>query len=227
MISAPHAGGVFVTGTDTGAGKTRVAVALLRACAAGGVAAVGMKPVAAGIEPGQTVNDDVLALDAAGAVRAPLADRNPYAFSEPIAPHVAAAREGRRIDLAAIADAYRRLAAVAGFVGVEGAGGPLVPLSQGTDMLDIARVLRLPVILVVGLRLGCLSQALACELAIRARGLVLAGWVANRVDPSMACADESVAAIAERLPAPMLADLAFGSQGPISERTVALLRREA
>ena len=180
---SPMTQGLFVTGTDTGIGKTVAAVALLRAFAASGRRAVGMKPIAAGIEAGTGVNADVAALDAAGNVAAPLADRNPYAFAPAIAPHVAAAQAGVTIDLAAIEAAYRRLAARADAVVVEGAGGPLVPLGPRGDMLDIAKRLALPVVLVVGVRLGCLHHALAAELAIRSRGLELAGWIANRIDP--------------------------------------------
>jgi dethiobiotin synthetase len=199
--------GFFVTGTDTDVGKTVAAGALLRGFVADGLRAVGMKPVAAGIAAGEAVNADVAALVAAGNVAAPVADMNPYAFMPAIAPHVAAARAGVTIDVARIAAAYARLAAAADVVVVEGAGGPLVPLGPGTDMLDIPARLRLPVVLVVGVRLGCVSHALLAALAIRARGLVLAGWIANRIDPAMAEADASVAALAERLAAPLLADL--------------------
>jgi len=199
--------GVFVTGTDTGVGKTVACVALLRACVADGRRAVGMKPVAAGVDPGSDVNADVAALAAAGNVVAPNDERNPYAFAEAIAPHVAARLAGATIDLARIADAYARLAARADVVVVEGAGGPLVPLGPNLDMLDIPKRLALPVVLVVGVKLGCLSHALSAELAFRARGLRFAGWIASRVDPAMARADESVGALCERLPAPLLADL--------------------
>lgn len=203
--------GFFITGTDTGIGKTVAAVALLRAFVASGQRAVGMKPVAAGIDANAGVNADVAALDAAGNVAAPLADRNPYAFAPAIAPHVAAAQAGVAIDLATLAAAYRRLAERADVIVVEGAGGPLVPLDARHDMLDIARRLALPVVLVVGVRLGCLHHALAAELAIRARGLVLAGWIANRIDPAMPAAGASVAALVARLPAPLVADLAWGA----------------
>ena len=212
---------LFVTGTDTGVGKTVASVALLRSLAASGRRAVGMKPVAAGIDAGDEVNADVAALFAAGNVDAPLADRNPYAFASPIAPHVAAARSGVAIDLERIAAAHARLAGRADVVVVEGAGGPLVPIGARHDMLDVARRLAAPVVLVVGVRLGCLSHALAAELAIRARGLELAGWVANRIDPAMAAAEESVSALDARLPAPRVADLAWGdpaAPGPVDLR---------
>jgi dethiobiotin synthetase len=208
-----RARGLFVTGTDTGVGKTVVAAALLRGLVADGLRAVGMKPVAAGIEPGQAQNADVAALAAAGNVAAPRADVNPYAFAAPTAPHLAAARSGTAIDLDRIASAYGRLAAHADVVVVEGAGGALVPLARHFDMLDIAARLRLPVLLVVGIRLGCLNHALLTTLAISTRGLRLAGWVANRIDASMAEAQSNVDTLARRLPAPLIADLPWHGAG--------------
>lgn len=205
--------GVFVTGTDTGVGKTRVAVALLAALAASGLHAVGMKPVAAGIDAGADINEDVAALAAAGSVDAPLALRNPYAFTAPIAPHLAARDAGARIDLGVIERAFAALAARADIVVVEGAGGALVPLGAHEDMLDIARVLRLPVLLVVGMRLGCLNHALLSTLAIRARGLTLAGWVANELPPGMARCADNVATLAWALGVAPIATL--GPDGPV------------
>ena len=202
--------GLLVTGTDTGVGKTHVAVALLRALAAAGQRAVGMKPVSAGIGPHETVNADVAALAAGGSVEAPQAERNPYAFAPAIAPHLAAAAAGVAIDLDVIANAYERLCARADIVVVEGAGGALVPLSARTDMLDIAARLDLPVLLVVGIRLGCLNHALLTAVAIRARGLRFAGWVANAVDVAMPMREENVATLAASLPAPLIAMVAHG-----------------
>ncbi|MCA1978258.1 MAG: dethiobiotin synthase [Thiobacillus sp.] len=195
--------GVFVTGTDTGVGKTRVAVALVHALRARGLRVAAMKPVAAGTEAGQP-NEDVAALRAAANVDAPLADINPYAFDPPIAPHIAAAQAGVVIDIERISAAYARLAARADAVVVEGAGGWRVPLSDAADMSDLAARLGLPVLLVVGLRLGCLNHALLSAESIRARGLAWAGWVGNRIDPAMACADENLAALRARLPGPCL-----------------------
>jgi dethiobiotin synthetase len=191
--------GIFVTGTDTGVGKTFVACALLRALVAAGANAIGMKPVAAGLDAAIGVNEDVCALDAAGNVDAPLADRNPYAFADPVAPHLAAAAAHVTIDVRNIAAAYARLALRADTIVVEGAGGALVPLDARRDMLDVADALRLPVLLVVGMRLGCVNHALLSTLAIRARGLVLAGWVANELPPGMARAEGNVDTIARRL----------------------------
>ena len=212
--------GFFVTGTDTGVGKTVVATMLLRALAGAGLRAVGMKPVSAGVAPGETVNADVRSLIDAGNVDAPLADINPYSLALPIAPELAARAEGIDIVLDRIAAAYLRLSAVADAIVVEGAGGALVPLAPQSDMLDIPARLGLPVILVVGIRLGCINHALLSMLAIRARGLALAGWIASRIDPAMQEGDANVATLAERIPAPFLADVAWthgrfpGASGP-------------
>ena len=208
--------GIFVTGTDTGIGKTVVAAALLRALAGRGQRAVGMKPVAAGVAAGSSVNADVTALLHAGNVDAPLADRNPFALAQAIAPHIAAAQSGIVIDLAQIDAAYARLAAAADVVVVEGAGGALVPIDAQHDMLDIATRLRLPVLLVVGMRLGCVNHALLTAAAIHARGLHLAGWVANTVDPQMASRQANVDDLVRRLSAPLIADLAWGAAPAIS-----------
>ena len=199
--------GIFVTGTDTGVGKTMVACALLRKYAAAGLRAVGMKPVAAG---GGEDNDDLVALAAAGNVDAPLAARCPYAFEGAIAPHLAARAVGVVIDLHRIQKSYAELGACADRVVVEGAGGALAPLGERIDMLDIARALGLPVLMVVGVRLGCLNHALLTSLAIRARGLQLVGWIANRIDPMMACQDENVAALERLLSAPRIASMRWG-----------------
>jgi dethiobiotin synthetase len=199
--------GIFITGTDTGVGKTMVACALLRRYVAAGSRAVGMKPVAAG---GGEDNDDLVALAAAGNVDAPLSARCPYAFEGAIAPHLAARAVGVVIDLHRIQKSYEELSARADRVVVEGAGGAFAPLGERIDMLDIARALGLPVLMVVGVRLGCLNHALLTSLAIRARGLKLVGWIANRIDPMMACQDENVAALERLLAAPRIASMRWG-----------------
>jgi len=217
--------GLFVTGTDTGVGKTVVAAWLLRALRETRRAA-GMKPVAAGVATGESVNADVRALVEAGNVDAPLADVNPFSFAPAIAPELAARLVGTTIDIEVIAAAYSRLAAHADAVVVEGAGGALVPLTRRTDMLDIPRKLGIPVLLVVGIRLGCLNHALLSALAINTRGLVLSGWVANRIDPAMEESDANVAVLAERLPAPLVADLQWNAVDvPASAERAALLQR--
>jgi dethiobiotin synthetase len=201
--------GIFITATDTGAGKTVAACAILRALAAAGLRAVGMKPVAAGIAPGAACNADVDALAAAGNVSVDLSLRNPYGFAAAIAPHLAARRAGTVIDLRRIGAAYRELALRAERVVVEGAGGAMAPLDERLDMLDIARELAIPVVLVVGLRLGCINHALLSAHAIRARGLVFAGWVANSVDPEMEAPAENISTLERRLPAPRVATIAW------------------
>ena len=195
--------GLFVTGTDTGVGKTRVAVALIHALRARSLRVAAMKPVSAGSAPGE-LNGDVTALLHAANVDADLRDVNPYAFAEPVAPHIAAARAGVRIDLDVIAEAYGRLAAVADVVVVEGAGGWRVPLNERDDMADLAQRLGLPVVLVVGLRLGCLNHALLTAESIARRQLPWAGWVGNHIDPAMARQAENIVALRVRLPDPCL-----------------------
>ena len=157
------------------------------------------------------MHGDARALIAAGNVVAPLSDVSPFAFTLPIAPELAARAAGATIDLERIVAAYWRLGAIADAIVVEGAGGALVPLSRSADMLDIPARLALPVLLVVGIRLGCLNHALLSVLAIAARGLRLAGWVANRIDPEMTASDANVATLVERLPAPLCADFAWGT----------------
>lgn len=195
--------GLFVTGTDTGVGKTRVAVALIHALRARGLRVAAMKPVSAGSAPGE-LNGDVTALLHAANVDADLRDVNPYAFAEPVAPHIAAQQAGVRIELDVIAAAYSRLAAAADVVVVEGAGGWRVPLNERDDMADLAQRLGLPVVLVVGLRLGCLNHALLTAESIARRQLPWAGWVGNHIDPAMARQAENIAALRARLPDPCL-----------------------
>jgi dethiobiotin synthetase len=198
--------GIFVTGTDTGVGKTLIACALIHAIAARGRRVVGMKPVAAGapMDRGRLRNEDVERLNAASRVDAPLALVNPYCFEPAIAPSIAARAAGVTIKLDEIVAAYRQLAALADHVIVEGVGGFCVPLNTGEDGADLARHLGLPVLLVVGLRLGCLNHALLTAQAIRSNGLGLAGWCANQIDPAMACVDENISVLSERLNAPLV-----------------------
>lgn len=194
--------GFLVTGTDTGVGKTLVACALMQGFAAAGKSAVGMKPVAAGRELGAW--EDVEALARTSTVRAPRALVSPYAFDPPIAPHIAAELAGVEISIQAIAAAYARLAGIADIVIVEGAGGFMIPLNRRETSADLARTLQLPVILVVGMRLGCLNHALLTRLAISACGLVCAGWVANCILPAMQELERSIRALEERLDCPRL-----------------------
>ncbi|MEO8537620.1 MAG: dethiobiotin synthase [Betaproteobacteria bacterium] len=193
--------GLFVTGTDTGVGKTYVAVGLLRALTDAGVRCVGMKPVAAGVAR-DGINADVTALAAAGNVAAALPDRNPYSFADPVAPHLAAASTGRSIAMAVIGGAASRLRALADVVIVEGAGGALVPVDGRLDMLDVAQYLEMPVLVVVGMRLGCINHALLTAMAVRRRGLELRGWIANALPAPMDFAEANVRTLAARLGEP-------------------------
>ncbi|HJU70849.1 MAG TPA: dethiobiotin synthase [Paucimonas sp.] len=196
----------FVTGTDTEIGKTLVSSALLHALASSGMRAAGMKPVAAGAElrDGAWRNDDADRLAAAANVAVAPELATPYLLREAVAPHIAAARENVQIDLTHILACYQRIAAAADAVVVEGVGGFRVPLSATVDTADLAQRLGLPVVLVVGLRLGCINHALLTAEAIAARGLALAGWVANTVEFGMRHVAPNIDAIATRVPAPLL-----------------------
>ena len=196
----------FVTGTDTGVGKTLVTAALLRRLRAAGLAVAGMKPVAAGSVAGPEgpANEDALLLQAESSVRHRYADVNPWLFEPAIAPHLAAAEAGVVIDTARIAAAHARLRAGADVVFAEGAGGFLVPLDGDRSFAELPVLLGMDVLLVVGLRLGCLNHALLTAEAIAARGLALAGWIGNALDPGFSRREENVATLAARLPAPCL-----------------------
>ena len=193
----------FVTGTDTGIGKTLVSCALLHALRARGFQTAGMKPIAAGIEADGS-NEDVERLRAASSVRVDRRLANPYQLRQPIAPHLAAAEEGVRLALPTIRDAFDALTERADAVIVEGCGGFLVPLDDAQDTADLALCLDLPVILVIGMRLGCLNHALLTQEAIARRGLALAGWVANRIDPQMRHFDGNLSTLEARIAAPLL-----------------------
>lgn len=196
----------FVTGTDTGIGKTLVSSALLHALVQQGVRAAGMKPIAAGTELRGEVwhNDDADCLAAAANVVLPIELATPYLLREAAAPHIAAGLENIQIDLPHILSCYNRICEKADAVVVEGVGGFRVPLSDQCDTADLAQQLGLPVIMVVGLRLGCLNHALLTAEAIAARGLKLVGWVANVVDFGMQHGLANMDALRARLPAPLL-----------------------
>jgi dethiobiotin synthetase len=191
----------FVTGTDTEIGKTHVSCLLLQQYAAQGLKVIGMKPIAAGCElvDGEWVNDDVQRLVAASNVQAPMELINPYRFKEPIAPHLAAEKEGVTIEIHKIVKAFQQLQKMADVVIVEGAGGFLVPLNANVDMADLAIALGLPMILVVGMRLGCINHSLLTAEAIKARVLSFHGWVANHIDPEMDVQEENIITIAQQL----------------------------
>jgi dethiobiotin synthetase len=193
----------FVTGTDTDVGKTLVSCALLHGFAVQGRSVVGMKPVAAGCDE-QYVNEDVRQLRSASNVLASRGQINPYCFEQAVAPNLAAKFAGVRINLDRIVQSYTELSSQADVVIVEGAGGFRVPLNDEQDGADLAKMLKLPVILVVAMRLGCLNHALLTTMAIKAGGLKLAGWVANCVDDEMNMLDENIAALQQRIAAPLL-----------------------
>jgi len=203
---AHRARALFVTGTDTGVGKTLVAAALLRGLRERELRVAGMKPVASGCRKTSDgiVSDDALTLIAEASESAPYRIVNPYAFIPAIAPHVAAVEAGTRIDLRELERAYRILAGLADVVVIEGVGGWLTPLDEKHALADFARKVKAEVILVVGLRLGCLNHALLTAQAIEQSGLKLAGWVANAIDPRFERASDNIRSLQERLEAPLL-----------------------
>lgn len=201
----------FITGTDTGVGKTLVSCALVKAFATQGKRAVGFKPIAAGCDE-HDHNDDALALRAASNVQASYGQINPYCFPHAIAPHLAARHAGVRIEFERILTSYRELAGQADEVIVEGVGGFCVPLNEKQDSADLARQFKLPVILVVGMRLGCLNHALLTLRAIADYQLECASWVANVLDADMPALQENIEALQERISAPLLGVIPFQMQ---------------
>lgn len=197
----------FVIGTDTNVGKTYVASALVKHFATQGLKTVGMKPVASGCElndENALMNEDVTALITASNINAELDLVNPYHFAPAIAPHIAAEQAGVEIDLSVIAGAYGKLQDLAEVVIVEGAGGFCVPLNKAETLADLAVKLNIPMILVVGMRLGCINHALLTVEAIQARGLKLVGWVANEIEPNFAMFDENLESLKQRIVAPCI-----------------------
>lgn len=211
MTGKPLARGFFVTGTDTGVGKTLVAAALTRALAARGLRVAAMKPVASGSDPTPKGprNSDALTLMAAANVSAPYEVVNPYCFLPPVSPHIAAREAGAVIDLTLLRSRCDALASTADCVIVEGAGGWLAPISDTASMADLAATLCLPVLLVVGMRLGCLNHALLTRDSVRTRGMAFAGWIANAIDPTFERTAENLATLALRLQMPPLACVPF------------------
>lgn len=199
----------FVTGTDTEVGKTHVTCALLRATQQLGLTAIGMKPVAAGVDA-DGHNGDVVRLRAASSVQLPLEWVNPFLYAPAIAPHIAAQEADRPIDMESIKQALDKLRPLADVIWVEGVGGFRVPLGDAHDTADLAEYLGLPVILVVGMRLGCLNHALLTAEAITHRKLHLAGWVANQIEPAMERFAANVASLQSRLAAPLIGIVPYG-----------------
>ena len=201
----------FVTGTDTGVGKTLISCALLHAFAAQGKRVAGFKPVAAGCDDDEH-NDDAKALRAASTMQLTYGQVNPYCFRRAIAPHLAARHSGVRIELKRMLTSYRELAGQSDEVIVEGAGGFLVPLNDKQTSADLAQELNLPVILVVGMRLGCLNHALLTVQAIAEYRLECAGWIANVLDAEMPALQENIEALRERIAAPLLGIVPYQAQ---------------
>ena len=202
----------FITGTDTDVGKTYIASALVRHFVQQGLQTVGMKPVAAGAElvNGRLLNSDVTALIKAGNVDADVKLINPYVFAPAIAPHIAAEQDGASVSIDNIQQAFDALQAQSDVVVVEGAGGFRVPINREQTMADLAIQLNLPVIMVVGIRLGCINHALMTAGSIKATGLNLVGWVANRIDPDMPALAENVTTLKAMIKAPCIADVGWG-----------------
>jgi dethiobiotin synthetase len=212
-MTLPEARSVFITGTDTGVGKTRISCALLLAARRRPLKAYGMKPVASGstFSDGEWHNEDADLLRLYSTTPTPdLALMNPYALEEPIAPQLAARHAGISIELERLQAAHQALSYSANLLVVEGVGGWAVPFSDTAMQAHLVRALNIPVILVVGIRLGCINHALLSAQAIAADGCRLIGWIANRIDPATLCANEVIASIAEELDAPLLADVPHG-----------------
>lgn len=213
--------GLFVTGTDTGVGKTLISAALVHGFAQRGYKTAGMKPVAAGCreEQGVLVSEDVEMLRAASNVELPRSVINPYAFEPPLAPHIAARQAGRTIEIDQIRVAFAQAGEATEVLVVEGVGGFRVPLGDGQDTADLAVALGLPVVLVVGMRLGCLNHALLSVEAIRARGLLMAGWVANCPGREMGAKEENLEALRQLIHAPCIGVVPFQQQPNVQSVT--------
>jgi dethiobiotin synthetase len=203
---------LFVAGTDTGIGKTHATCTLIHALRARGLRACGMKPVASGcLETPQGLrNEDALAHQAASSEALPYEAINPVALREPLSPHLAARLEDRVIEEAPLRVAFDRLCSGHDWVVVEGVGGWMVPLAPGLLASELPRRWQLPVVLVVGLRLGCLNHSLLSARAIVADGCRLAGWIGNRIDPAMAAVEDNLDTLRAMLPAPCLGVLPWG-----------------
>ena len=204
----------YVTGTDTGVGKSVASAALLHALRARGRRAIGMKPVASGCEwiDGGWRNEDARLLQAASEPRPDYDDVNPFALRAPVAPELALRDDGVELALTPILAAHARLASQGDAMVVEGVGGWAAPLSAELDQLDLVRALRLPVVLVVGLRLGCINHARLSVRAIQDDGVELLGWIGNVIDPAMARIDDNFGILRQRLPIPCWGRLPYAAR---------------
>ena len=217
--------GYFITGTDTGIGKTRSAVALMAALQQRGLTVCGMKPVSAGCTLGVEglVNDDAIQLQQQSSLHLPYKTVNPYAWEAAIAPHIAAQQQGNEMTLAPIRSSFQKITAQCDIVIVEGAGGWLVPFNDTQTMADIAVDLSLDVILVVGIRLGCINHALLTVESIQKKGCKLAGWIANHLSEINAVAEENVKYLTCQIDAPLLGTFNFQHNTTTAQLADALL----
>lgn len=220
--------GLFITGTDTGCGKTEITLGLMQKFQQQGGSVLGMKPIASGaaMTTHGLRNDDAVRIQSQASFEVPYEAVNPFVYEPPIAPHLAALQGGNPIDIGEIVQAYRQLSSEADQVLVEGVGGWHVPLGEQDTLADLARSLALPVVMVVGMRLGCLNHALMTAECMLNAGVVFAGWVANQVDPEMAAREENLAVLRAWLPAPCLGEIPYLA-APDSETVAGYLNVES
>lgn len=218
--------GFFITGTDTGIGKTYTTVLLAQQLIAKGRRVAALKPVASGanLVAGELRNDDALQLQAASNIELGYAQVNPYCFAPPLPPHIVASQQHVKIELARIATVVSHAQSIADFVLVEGVGGWHAPLNDDATVAELAQRLNLPVLLVVGLRLGCMNHALLSAKAIVASGCELAGWIANNIDPGYDVVGESIAYLQTQIHAPLLACITYNAQKNFSHNEFMLNR---
>ncbi|WP_434149760.1 dethiobiotin synthase [Methylocaldum gracile subsp. desertum] len=214
--------GIFVTGTDTGVGKTVISLGVMRLLQGAGLKVAGMKPVATGAfwQDGRLVNEDALSLQANASIRLDYNQVNPFVFELPVSPHIAAKKAGREIDFQRILQVYEELAGSADYVVVEGVGGWEVPLNERQRVADLVGVLDLPVLLVVGLRLGCLNHALLTQSAIENAGANCLGWIANQIEPDFLLSIENIETLDHSLDWPLLAVVPFNSEKEFVARDI-------
>ncbi len=213
-MDLPESKGFFITGTDTGVGKTVITVALMEWLKSQGKSVIGMKPIAAGCEQecGRWVNEDALQLQQHSSIELPYETVNPYAFRKPVSPHLAAEADNESVSIERLKHESRLLEQQSDCLLVEGAGGWEVPLNRQERIADLAKAINYPVILVVGLRLGCINHALLSIAAIEQSGLECAGWIANQVDPEMICLEENRETLQQSIGVPMLAFVPFSRE---------------
>lgn len=210
--------GFFIIGTDTGVGKTIITAGLMVALQKQGYSVMPVKPLASGAEltPMGLRNEDGILLKNNTALECDYSEVNPVVLNKDVAPHLAAAEENKTLSVAQLLEACEKSFAIsADYYCVEGAGGWLVPLNNEETLADFARALQWPVIMVVGMRLGCLNHSLLTYQEIQQSGLTVAGWVANLIDPHMSCLQENIDTLVSRLPAPLLGVVPYTSQDPI------------